>query len=223
MPSKSKSMEYFEMSEEEFSKLTKNELSDINKLLTTTFKRRLTRLLNTEGGKYSPALNSLYRIASGKKEPAYQKDISEIKDDIYSFLQRGDTLNKERAYFAQMRQYLYQDVTFSMKGWKEVYNNMREYIGDKSLTHSQAVDFWQAYDRILASEKNAAMINYRENLAGVLNYKAVWDDIATYLEDGLSVSEIVEKMNKKIGEEYERTREAEYADTLPPFITKRKI
>lgn len=220
---KSKSREYFEMSEQQFSKLTKNELSDINKLLTKTFKNRLTRLLNTEGGKYSPALNSLYRIATKSKTPAYQKDISDIKEGILSFLDRGKTLNSERAYFAQMRQYLYSDETFSMRGWRDVFNNMREYIGDKSLTHSQAIDFWKAYDRILSSEKNAAMINYRENLSGVLNYKAVWDDIATYLNEGDSVDTIVEKMNKKIGEEYEKTREAEYADTLPPFITKRKI
>lgn len=184
-----------------FMALTKEELKAENKRLHSVVMRRLHLLekLEEREGITSPALTS-------------------IREYGINNFKLTDNLSQERNLYKVMRQFV-QNPYSTPKGWNRKIETstkeLREFLGDESITDRQAKDFWDLLDAIRAEHSNRTIEG--KSVSGSLselyrvltgnnkdpNYYKVWEVIEDVRREGGSRESQFQKIFERLQEIYE--------------------
>lgn len=162
----------------DFNKLTKSDLSIINKRLKAQANKRIERF--EKHGIYSPAYY------------AYTKGESDINEQ---------TIQGMRAEFRRNKNFL-QAETSTLKGYKEYKRKIIDSLSEEGieLSSKQYDDFFEVYDKLVELDKTIAETGFKYNvMKTVSNYI---EDMKT-----IDVDEVVEEMYEKLNDIYEKNQQ----------------
>ena len=160
--------------------LGEKDLRAVATRLVSASNKRIRRLAKASGGKFSPAYARIEKM--GRMFSVKGKDISGL-----------------RAEMAQMRSFM-KLKTSTVKGWKKVQKYVSEKFGGK-ISDTQMSTFWRVYRKL------------EESMGGVIGSVFDSDKIQQMLYDEMSTGDseddIIERMIRKMDEEYERIMQQE--------------
>ena len=161
--------------------LGEKDLRAVATRLVSASNKRIRRLAKASGGKFSPAYTRIEKM--GRMFSVKGKDISGL-----------------RAEMAQMRSFL-KLKTSTVKGWKKVQKYISQRFGGR-MSDTQMSTFWSVYRKL------------EESMGGVIGsvfddsdkiQKMLYDEMST----GDSEDDIIERMIRKMDEEYDRIMQQE--------------
>lgn len=166
------------MNIEEFNKLTKDDLSVINKKLRVQSNRRIERFEKHDI--YSPAYYSY------------------IKGDSKS---NEQTIQGMRAEFRRNKNFL-QSETSTLKGYKEYRSKIINSLSEEGieLSNRQYDNFFEVYDKLVELDKTIAERGFKYNIM-----KSIGSYIED--EKIIDIDNVVEEMYKKINDIYEKNQQ----------------
>lgn len=160
--------------------LGERDLRAVATRLVSASNKRIRRLAKASGGKFSPAYARIEK--TGRMFSVKGKDISGL-----------------RAEMAQMRSFL-KLKTSTVKGWKKVQKYISQRFGGR-MSDTQMSTFWSVYRKL------------EESMGGVIGSVFDSDKIQKMLYDEMSTGDseddIIERMIRKMDEEYDRIMQQE--------------